>query len=87
MRITNEKNGITMEEKFNDIKQKAAVLKAGIEELLAKFRTETGYTAEIKVETKTNLVNSAPSIGGSIGVRVPVRLHGSLAQLDRATAF
>lgn len=73
MRITHEKNSITMEEKFNDVKQKAAVLKAGIEELLKKFRDETGYTPEIKVETKVQHTNDRTLVQQKVGVTVTVQ--------------
>lgn len=62
-----------MEEKFNDVKQKAAVLKAGIEELLKKFRDETGYTPEIKVETKVQHTNDRTLVQQKVGVTVTVQ--------------
>ena len=73
MRITSKKNSIAMEEKFNDIKQKAAVLKSGIEELLKKFRDETGYTPEIKVETKVQHTNDRTIVSQKVNVSVTVQ--------------
>lgn len=73
MRIASKKNSITMEEKFNDVKQKAAVLKAGIEELLKKFRDETGYTPEIKVETKVQHTNDRTLVQQKVAVTVIVQ--------------
>lgn len=74
MRIANEKNSITMaEEKFNDVKQKAAVLKAGIEELLKTFRDQTGYTPEIKVETRAQATNERTLITQKVNVTVTVQ--------------
>lgn len=61
------------EEKFNDIKQKAAVLKAGIEDLLKKFREDTGYTPEIKVETKVQPTNDRTLVSQKVNVSVTVQ--------------
>jgi hypothetical protein len=62
-----------MEEKFNMVKQKAAELKTGIEELLKKFRNETGYTPEIKVETKVKPTNDRTLVSQTVGVTVTVQ--------------
>lgn len=61
------------EEKFNDIKQKAAILKSGIEELLKKFRDETGYTPDIKVETKVQHTNDRTIVSQKVNVSVTVQ--------------
>jgi hypothetical protein len=62
-----------MEEKFNLVKQKAAELKSGIEKLLKQFRDETGYTPEIKVETRIQKTNDRNFISQVVGITVTVQ--------------
>jgi hypothetical protein len=64
---------VIMEEKFNLVKQKAAELKSGIEKLLKQFRDETGYTPEIKVETRIQKTNDRNFISQVVGITVTVQ--------------
>jgi hypothetical protein len=61
------------EERFNEVRKKAAELKSGIEKLLKQFRDETGYTPEVKVETRVKPTNDKTFVSQNVSITVTVQ--------------